>query len=292
MMVKTLAWALSDILLQIASKEGGTGNVKIACVHGEGHVDGFDQLHAQMRFKTVTERVQLEHSLLSIMNQLQGSYGVVLFMYSCVATRGPDAVREDMGMDVEPLISMPFGHASLSLVNLLLAGISTPHVHNGVQDVGVPLKGIDVQTQIGYLTVLESLRYITVGTLLKGPKFPVWVIGSETHMTVIFSADDRLVKEEDGQTTITTVERSVLSLSLSLSLCLARSLSVCVCVSLSLSLSLSVCVSLLLFLCACVPLSLSLSLFVSLSPSPFSARAASGSFLVFLRSVYRFLGTL
>ena len=179
MMVKTLAWALSDILLQIASKEGGTGNVKIACVHGEGHVDDFDQLHAQMRFKTVTERVELEHSLLSIMNQLQGSYGVVLFMYSCVATRGPDVVREDMGMDVEPLISMPFGHASLSLVNLLLAGISTPHVHDGVQDVGVPLKGIDVQTQIGYLTVLESLRYITVGTLLKGPStsnYVTWVV--------------------------------------------------------------------------------------------------------------------
>jgi hypothetical protein len=110
-------------------------------------------------------------------------------------------------MDVEPLVSMPFGHANLSLVNLMLTGVATAYVHDGIQEVGIALKGIESRPMVGYLTVLESLRYVTVGTFLKTPQHPVWVVGSETHMTVIFSPDVRLVNESDGETTVSKVER-------------------------------------------------------------------------------------
>lgn len=45
------------------------------------------------------------------------------------------------------------------------------------------LKGICRRCEVGFLTVLERLRYCEVGSYLKNPKFPVWVVGSETHLT-------------------------------------------------------------------------------------------------------------
>lgn len=47
----------------------------------------------------------------------------------------------------------------------------------------IALKGICRRCEVGFLTVLERLRYCEVGTYLKNPKFPVWVVGSETHLT-------------------------------------------------------------------------------------------------------------
>ena len=36
---------------------------------------------------------------------------MILFLYSVVLTRGIDIVAIDQGVEQEPLISMPFGHA-------------------------------------------------------------------------------------------------------------------------------------------------------------------------------------
>ena len=44
--------------------------------------------------------------------------------------------------------------------------------------------------------MLETLRYIEVGTFLKSPAYPVWVLGSETHLTVLFSTEKKLVSAE------------------------------------------------------------------------------------------------
>lgn len=40
------------------------------------------------------------------------------------------------------------------------------------------------------------MRYCEVGGFLKSPSHPVWVLGSETHLTVVFSNDRRLVSPE------------------------------------------------------------------------------------------------
>jgi len=47
------------------------------------------------------------------------------------------------------------------------------------------LRGIDCQSEVGFLALLEHLRYCEVGSFLKNPKHPVWVLGSETHLTGI-----------------------------------------------------------------------------------------------------------
>ena len=43
---------------------------------------------------------------------------------------------------------------------------------------------------------MEHLRYCTVGSYFKNPVYPIWVLGSETHLTVLFSYDKRLVSPE------------------------------------------------------------------------------------------------
>lgn len=49
------------------------------------------------------------------------------------------------------------------------------------------LRGISEQSDIGFLTLMEQLRYCTVGSFYKNPKNPVWVMASETHLTGKFS---------------------------------------------------------------------------------------------------------
>lgn len=58
------------------------------------------------------------------------------------------------------------------------------------------LQGIKQQSEVGFITLMEQLRYCTVGSFYKNPKNPVWVMGSETHLTVLFSDEMRLVSPE------------------------------------------------------------------------------------------------
>lgn len=52
-----------------------------------------------------------------------------------------------------------------------------------IDDEFTELRGISQQSDIGFLTLMEQLRYCTVGSFYKNPKNPVWVMASETHLT-------------------------------------------------------------------------------------------------------------
>jgi len=84
-----------------------------------------------------------------------------------------------------------FGNCSQELVNLVLTGRGTQNVHDGEQDVGggYIMKGVARQPYVGYLTRLEFLRVVKVGSFLKEPRFPAWVVGSESHFSVVFSTE-------------------------------------------------------------------------------------------------------
>lgn len=58
------------------------------------------------------------------------------------------------------------------------------------------LRGLSQQSDIGFITLMEQMRYCTVGSFYKNPKNPVWVMGSDTHLTVLFSNEKRLVSQE------------------------------------------------------------------------------------------------
>jgi hypothetical protein len=43
--------------------------------------------------------------------------------------------------------------------------------------------------EAGFLTLMEAFEYLQVGSHLKHPSRPVWVVCSESHYSVLFSAD-------------------------------------------------------------------------------------------------------
>lgn len=122
-------------------------------------------------------------------------YDVLSFLYSVILTKGVNLIISEHQDTDEPFIDPVHGHGSQSLVNLLLTGVATSNVFDGVRDLcGLALQGISEQSSVGFLTLLECLRYLAVGYNLKMPKYPVWVLGSETHLTVLFSYSQDLVK--------------------------------------------------------------------------------------------------
>jgi ubiquitin carboxyl-terminal hydrolase MINDY-3/4 len=71
----------------------------------------------------------------------------------------------------------------------MLVGKAASNVHDGDKDVGdgFILKGIQKQSDIGFLTFFEHFGYFEVGPSLKQPRVPVWVICSESHYSVMFA---------------------------------------------------------------------------------------------------------
>ncbi|XP_075158494.1 ubiquitin carboxyl-terminal hydrolase MINDY-3 homolog [Haematobia irritans] len=128
---------------------------------------------------------------------LSAKYGVLLFMYTVLLTKGIDNVNSELLDTSEPLIHNTYGYGSQALINLMLTGRAVAHVWDNDQDVGgLKLRGIDEQSDIGFITLMEQMRYCTVGSFYKNPRNPVWVMGSETHLTVLFSNEKRLVSPE------------------------------------------------------------------------------------------------
>ena len=79
------------------------------------------------------------------------------------------------------------------MVNLALTGRARSNVFNGVQDLGgLVLRGIDSRAEIGFLSLFEHYENIAVGSHLKSPRLPIWVVCSESHYTVLFGLDNAL----------------------------------------------------------------------------------------------------
>lgn len=86
------------------------------------------------------------------------------------------------------------------IVNLLLCGQAVPNVFDNNMDLGgVSIKGISTNCEVGFLTLLESLNLCQVGRNLKYPKWPIWVIGSESHYSILFALDPSVQDETDTE---------------------------------------------------------------------------------------------
>ncbi|ETO30004.1 hypothetical protein RFI_07117 [Reticulomyxa filosa] len=166
-------------------------------------------------------RQQVEES----MPLLQSAVGVVAFLFSIVMARSFDILLSEVD-DPNNLWSCHiyalkntthvmtnvhrFGHCSQELVNLVLSGRAVSNTHDGDKafgsnesmsqaDIGNAkdlfiLKGIGPNQEIGFLTSLEVMGYTKVGEHYKTPKYPIWVIGSSSHYSVVFALDENVGK--------------------------------------------------------------------------------------------------
>lgn len=158
-----------------------------------------EQFHNEITFYLCSSNIDLKQQIFSRLNMWKNSYGVLLFLYSCLMTKTIDLLKKEIDDETSlPLIDIAHGHGSQCLTNLLITGYATPHCFDGEKDIaGFKLYGIRQQASIGFLSSLEIYRLLEVGWFLKNPKSPIWIIGSETHLTVVFSREQSLVEQEN-----------------------------------------------------------------------------------------------
>ena len=125
--------------------------------------------------------------------------GCILFLYSAVLSRSLSATDKDMDSGSQMLGA--HGYCTQELVNLLLTGRAVSNVFNGDMqlnsggDTAMLLKGIPSVSEIGLLSLFEHYGSCTVGSHLKEPEFPIWVVCSESHFTVLFNTNRNLLKD-------------------------------------------------------------------------------------------------
>eukprot|EP00252_Welwitschia_mirabilis_P006410 TRINITY_DN17293_c0_g1_i1.p2 TRINITY_DN17293_c0_g1~~TRINITY_DN17293_c0_g1_i1.p2 ORF type:complete len:615 (-),score=112.80 TRINITY_DN17293_c0_g1_i1:2370-4214(-) len=215
---RALILAMSETLLLAGRNcQAVVVTVDFQSLHGEGYSDlkqkddmiikalegislcSPSELQQILRLYSFNTRTSLVSKLEELLPIFQSRMGVLLFLFSALLSRGLDLIQTDRDDAGQPLVTAPFGHASQEIVNLLLCGQAVSNVFDGHMDLGdgMFLKGIPTTVEVGFLTLLESLNFCKVGQYLKRPKWPIWVVGSESHYTVLFAFDVNVQNENE-----------------------------------------------------------------------------------------------
>uniref|UniRef100_A0AAQ4R2X2 Ubiquitin carboxyl-terminal hydrolase MINDY n=1 Tax=Gasterosteus aculeatus aculeatus TaxID=481459 RepID=A0AAQ4R2X2_GASAC len=133
---------------------------------------GFEQFHSALHKRNIMSVSSLREEVLSLYHTWRGCCGVLLFLYSVILTKGIENIKNEIQDTMEPLIDPVHGHGSQSLVNLLVTGHAVSNVWDGDRECsGMKLHGIHEQASVGFLTLMESLRYCKEMSLV-GPESP------------------------------------------------------------------------------------------------------------------------
>nr|CAD7606631.1 unnamed protein product [Timema genevievae] len=134
-----------------------------------------------------------------------GGNGCLLLVFSAALSRGLHRLRGDMD-EASPLIGRS-GHCVQELVNLLMTGRACSNVFDNTTQVDAcTLKGVHARSGVGFLSLFEHYNSCQcephlcrglsqVGSYLKTPRYPVWVVCSESHFTVLFCCKRELLSD-------------------------------------------------------------------------------------------------
>eukprot|EP00257_Ricinus_communis_P023010 XP_015582885.1 ubiquitin carboxyl-terminal hydrolase MINDY-3 [Ricinus communis] len=203
--------AVIATLSSIACDAGGPEKDETIAKALEGlYIESASDLQKILRIDTYTSQASALQRLQATLPVFQSRMGALLFLISALLSRGLDSVQADRDDPSLPLVTAPFGHASQEIVNLLLCGQAVPNVFDGRMDLGdgMCLKGISTSVEVGFLTLLESLNFCKVGQHLKCPKWPIWVVGSESHYTVLFALDTTVQDENELEERETRIRKA------------------------------------------------------------------------------------
>ncbi|XP_027058367.1 probable ubiquitin carboxyl-terminal hydrolase MINDY-4 isoform X3 [Pocillopora damicornis] len=203
---KALITAMTKILWQAGGQQRAT--VVLPC--GECNwatMDDYreDQLTEKLHQFRFTEFSQLERFTkkhLSFFESTNGN-GCILFLYSVILSRSIERVTEDLGDPNSTLMGL-HDSCSQAMISLMLTGRAAANVFNGDIEFNKrgrklphPLNGIKGRSEIGFLSLEEHLdpKSFQVGSMLKTPKFPVWVVKTGERYGVLFSLNKELVND-------------------------------------------------------------------------------------------------
>ncbi|XP_055328837.1 ubiquitin carboxyl-terminal hydrolase MINDY-3-like isoform X2 [Paramacrobiotus metropolitanus] len=184
--------------IRIPSKRDATAMDEVDLTHEE-NTDPHSEhgIHSNLRTLHFATLDDLRQYLEANPTVFCSSYGVLRFLYSVIISKSIEAVKLDLEDPSEPLIDGAHGHGNQSLINLLLTGSAVANVWDNEKEFGpLRLKGIRFRPAVGFLSLLENMRYVEVGFYYKCPQYPIWILGSETHLSILFTLIPSLVTSE------------------------------------------------------------------------------------------------
>ncbi|KAM9025771.1 putative ubiquitin carboxyl-terminal hydrolase MINDY-4 isoform 1-T1 [Ara ararauna] len=197
---KCLTMAIADILWRAGSNEKAivalpSGRQQFIPI-GKYKADGILEtlvLHSATRYEDLV--VFLQQNI----HQFEtGPCGCILLTVSVILSRSINLVRNDFDVLTNRLIGS-HGYCTQELVNLLLTGKAVSNVFNNVIELDsgngniTILKGITSRSDIGLLSLFEHYDVCQVGCYLKTPKYPIWLVCSESHFSVLFCLEKDLL---------------------------------------------------------------------------------------------------
>ncbi|XP_077513966.1 putative ubiquitin carboxyl-terminal hydrolase MINDY-4 [Amblyomma americanum] len=151
-----------------------------------------DGIIETLTLSTFTSKVALQEYYSSCIFKLQeeNCSSCVSFLISVLMTHGLERIREEMDERNSSLIGK-HSHCNQEVVNLLLVGQAVTNVFDnnvcfGREETTV-LRGITTKSNIGLLSLYEHYKSCEVGSYYKDPKYPIWMVLSESHFSVLFS---------------------------------------------------------------------------------------------------------
>ncbi|XP_076976636.1 putative ubiquitin carboxyl-terminal hydrolase MINDY-4 isoform X2 [Tamandua tetradactyla] len=197
-----LALAIADILWRAGSQERAV--VTLASETQQFSPTGkykADGVLETLILHSLTCYEELVTFLQQIIHQFEaGPYGCILLIVSAILSRSVELIRQDFDTPTSHLIGA-HGYCTQELVNLLLTGKAVSNVFNDVVELDsgdgniTLLKGVVARSNIGFLSLFEHYNVCQVGCFLKTPRFPIWVVCSESHFSVLFSLQPELLRD-------------------------------------------------------------------------------------------------
>ncbi|KAM6160996.1 inactive ubiquitin carboxyl-terminal hydrolase MINDY-4B [Erethizon dorsatum] len=133
----------------------------------------------------------------------EGSCGVILFLYSLIFSRTFERLRKDLDVTTAHLLQPHAGGflCRQAVLNMILTGRASPNVFNGYEKgkSRERLHGVLTRSDVGYLQwsqrSSEDNRLSQVGSMLKTPKFPIWLCNINGNYSILFCTNRQLLSD-------------------------------------------------------------------------------------------------
>ncbi|CAH1238895.1 MINDY4B [Branchiostoma lanceolatum] len=199
---ESLALGLADLLWRAGRKKLAV----VAMPSGRKQFQGGaryrqDNLTETLMLNSVDSQEDLEAFIKQNISLFEtNQYATILVLYSAILSRTIDHVISDMDEPTTKLIGA-HGYCTQEMVNLFLTGKAVSNVFNDTVELDsgggetMILRGVGSRSEIGLLSLFEHYGSCQVGTYMKTPRYPIWVVCSESHFSVLFCLRKELMND-------------------------------------------------------------------------------------------------